>query len=220
MNQEELRVILKNHALWLADSTTGARAILRDADLSGAILRDADLSGAILSRADLRGANLYLAILRDADLRDADLSRADLRDANLSGANLRSAILSRADLRDANLSGATGLLSAIEWLAQCKTCDRGWLVYKRIGKTEYLCPSHWVIEPDRILTEVCNPDRCTECGSGVNFGTRGWCDNHYQSATLWRCLIRWQDGPGVVVPYNTDGKARCERLQLLEIVEE
>ena len=38
----------------------------------------------------------------------------------------------------------------------------------------------------------------------------------YAHAALWRCRIRYEDGPGVVVPYNTDGKARCERLELLE----
>ena len=36
---------------------------------------------------------------------------------------------------------------------------------------------------------------------------------------IWKVLIRWEWLPGVCVPYNTDGKIRCERVQLLEIVE-
>ena len=148
--------------------------------------------------------------------------RASLSSANLSRANLSGANLSSANLSGADLSGATGLLSAIDWLALCEQTADGWIVYKRIGagNSQYEPPATWVIEPGAVLTETVNPDRCTLCGSGVNFGTRAWCDDTYTLAALWRCLIRWQDGPGVVVPYNTDGKARCERLQLLEIVEE
>jgi len=29
-------------------------------------------------------------------------------------------------------------------------------------------------------------------------------------------LLAWRDLPDVVVPYGTDGKARCSRLMLLE----
>lgn len=35
---------------------------------------------------------------------------------------------------------------------------------------------------------------------------------------IYRCRIRWIDLAGVVVPYNTDGKARCARLEILEQV--
>ena len=71
--KEELDEILKNHSLWLVDSTTGERA-----NLSSANLRSADLS-----YADLRSANL-----RYADLSYANLSYANLRSANLSYADL------------------------------------------------------------------------------------------------------------------------------------
>jgi hypothetical protein len=139
-----------------------------------------------------------------------------------SATNGARADLSGADLSDADLSRATGLLSASTWMAQLETCSDGWIVYKRLGAglTQYQPPATWVFEPGAVLTETANPDRCTECGSGVNFGTREWCNAQYVEATLWRCLIRWSDGPDVVVPYNTDGKARCERLTLLEIVKE
>ena len=108
-----------------------ARAVLRDADLTGAVLRGADLrdadltgadlteadlrgadlTGAVLTRAVLRGADLTRAVLRGADLRDAvlrgaDLTRAVLRGADLTRAVLRGAVLRGADLRDADLTGA------------------------------------------------------------------------------------------------------------------
>ena len=69
-----------------------------------------------------------------------------------------------------------------------------------------------------MLEEVPNPDRATECGCGVSVGTREWVDNHYKESPVWRCRIRWIDLADVVVPFNTDGKARCRKLELIEIV--
>ena len=138
--------------------------------------------------------------------------------ANLSGANLSGANLSGANLSETDLSGATGLLSQTEFMAGFEADADGWIVYKRIGKTSYDAPGFWQMAPGEYLTEVCNANRTDDCGCGVNFATREWCDREYPAATLWRCHIRWQDGPGIVVPYNTDGKARCERLELLEVI--
>ena len=174
-----------------------------------------------LRAANLRAANLRDANLRDANLRDANLRAADLSDANLRAANLRAADLSDADLSDANLSGVIGLLDPVEWLkTNFETDAEGVIVYKRIGAgaTAYSPPAHWTIEPGAYLTEVVNPTRTVECACGVNFGTRAWCQDEYNGATLWRCRIEWWDLAGVVVPYNTDGKARCGRHRLIEPV--
>ena len=193
---------------------------LSGADLRGANLRGADLSGADLSGANLRGADLSGANLREANLSWADLSEADLSGANLSGANLSWADLSWADLRWADLSETVGLLDAAAWLrANFETDAEGVVVYKRIGSTGYPTPASWLIEPGAYLTEVVNPSRTVLGACGVNFGTRAWCDKCYIDAALWRCRIEWLDLAGVVVPYHTDGKARCARLRLLEIVE-
>jgi hypothetical protein len=35
---------------------------------------------------------------------------------------------------------------------------------------------------------------------------------------IWKCLIEWQYAPDIVVPYNTNGKARCGKLKLIEVV--
>ena len=96
MDKQQLKEILRLHALWLQGKPEGVRA-----DLYGANLRSANLRGADLSSADLRDANLY-----GADLRGADLRGAYLRGANLYGADLRDANLRGANLRDANLRGA------------------------------------------------------------------------------------------------------------------
>ena len=203
-------------------------ADLSDADLRCADLSDADLSGANLRCANLRCANLRCADLSDADLRCADLSDADLSDADLSGANLRCADLSDADLRcadlsDANLrcadlSGSKGLLDAINYMeAHFERTDEGYIVYKTFGEN-YSAPESWKIEPGEIIEETVNCDRTTECGCGINVAPLEWvrrngCNQPY------KLLIRLEWLPGVVVPYNTDGKIRCSKAQILEAVE-
>jgi len=166
--------------------------------------------------ADLRRADLSYADLSGADLRRANLSYADLSYANLSGANL-----SYANLSYANLSGAEGILSPSEWLQQFESDDLGIIVYKAIGSTEYDKPDHWIIQPGSVLTEVCNPDRGTDCGCGVNFGTYLWVTSNYphHHGSIWKCRIAWRDLAGVVVPFHTTGKARCERLTLVEEID-
>lgn len=135
--------------------------------------------------------------------------RADLRDADLSGA----------DLREANLSGCTGLQSPIAFMAQFEHDEFGFIVYKGFGNTDYNTPDYWTIEPGAFITEVINQLPTLDCACGVNFATREWIEEIYPSATIWRCRIRYEDAPGITVPYHTDGKARCERLELLEPVE-
>jgi hypothetical protein len=152
----------------------------------------------------------------------ANLSGADLRWANLSGANLRGADLRWADLRRANLSEAdlseaSGLLSAINFLdANFERTTDGYIVYKTFGGL-YTPPDHWKIEKGSVITEVVNPDRCTECGSGINVAPLKWVKCKYEG-DIWKCLIRWEWLAGVIVPYVTDGKIRCEKIELLEIV--
>ena len=203
-DKEKLKSILDGHKLWLETNPQGTHADLTHADLRGADLTGADLRGAVLTHADLRGA----------DLRGADLTDADLRGAVLRGAVLRGAVV----LRDADLSGCKSFPLAEAWLSNLESTPDGVIIYKRIGSTEFPAPKHWTIEPGAVLTETCNPDRATLCGSGINFGTRAWCDANFRSADLWRCLIRWMDLADTVVPYGTDGKARCARLTLIEQV--
>ena len=216
MTQEKLQQILAKHRLWLQAEVDGERADLSHANLSGADLSRADLSYANLSRANLSGADLS-----GADLRGADLSRANLSGADLSGADLRGADLSVANLSRANLSGANGILSAVNYLdAHFERTDAGYIAYKTFG-AQYTPPKNWEIVPGAELTETVNPDRCTDCGSGINVAPLGWIQAHYPNVKpIWKVLIKWEWLPGVIVPYMTDGKIRCEKVQLLETVED
>ena len=143
-----------------------------------------------------------------------DSVRADLSSADLSFANLSSA-----DLRFADLSQSKGLLKAREWIAEnFKKTKNGFVVYKKIGNTSYTMPKSWNIKAKSFIEDIVNPNPTEDCGCGVNFGTRKWCENNYSEADLWECLILFEDAPDIVVPYNTDGKARCGRLQLVKMI--
>ena len=220
-DREKFLELLKESKAKAAEYLSGAdlrRANLSGADLRRANLSDANLSDADLSGADLRRANLSGADLRRANLSDADLSDADLSGADLSGADLRRANLSDADLSGANLSGSQGLLDAINFMeAHFERTDDGYIVYKSFNSS-YDAPDRWKIEPGEVIEEVVNPDRTRECGCGINVAPLEWVrnDNYNQP---YKLLIRWEWLPGVVVPYNTDGKIRCSKAQILETAE-
>ena len=141
-----------------------------------------------------------------ADLRNADLRNADLRNANLS----------EADLRNANLSGTKNLLSSIDYMKEHfeKTAD-GFIAYKCFA-WRYQPPEGCVIQSRSIISENLNANRTDPCGCGINVATLEWVRKTYPTSKIWRVLIRWEWLCGVCVPYNTGGKIRCERVELLE----
>ena len=199
-------------------------ADLDGANLGGANLSRANLGGANLSRANLGWANLSWADLDGANLGGANLSGANLSRANLGGANLDGANLGGANLSGTNLSGANGILNPVTWLAENFTADDlGYIVFKAIGHTVYAQPDYWKIRSGAFLEEIVNPDRGVICACGVNFGTLNWVTKNNSADRLqtqiWRCRIRWPDLPGVIVPFDADGKARCSRLELLEMID-
>ena len=217
MDKQEFQKILEDHKKWLQNGD-GKRANLTRANLRGANLWEADLTEADLTGANLREANLTGANLRGAYLKEANLTRADLTEADLKGANLKGA-----DLGGADLSGVVGLLSAIDYMKMTfEQSEYGYIVYKTFGLYQAPCLG-WEIKEGSVITEIANPERTDDCGSGVNVAKLVWVKNELQKMgskkPIWKCLIRWEWLPGVVVPYNTDGKIRCERVELICEVE-
>lgn len=202
MTAKNLQEILRKHTLWLNGNPDGEKATLYGADLY---------------RADLRRAALYGADLRRANLYGADLSCANINDANLNMSNLSGANLSGANLYGTDLSGANGLLSAVNFMeANFERTENGYIAYKTFGG-QYTPPEKWEIKPGSIIEENVNFDRCDDCGCGVNVAPIKWIKDHY-IGDIWKVLIRWEWLAGVCVPYNSKGKIRCERVELIEIV--
>lgn len=91
--------------------------------------------------------------------------------------------------------------------------------YKCFGIT-YPTPKEWEIKPGAVISETANPLRTCGCGSGINVAPLDWVRRNYPGKEIWKVLIRWEWLPGVVCPYNSDGKIRCERVELVEVVKE
>ncbi|HZB90002.1 MAG TPA: pentapeptide repeat-containing protein [Stellaceae bacterium] len=110
LDAQVLAALLERHRRYLRNQSGGARAILRQCDLSGLDLSGGDwtnseflvckFDGANLQRAVFRHANLFGARFNNCDLSSADFEKADLRGAKFELANLTGAHLGGADLRE------------------------------------------------------------------------------------------------------------------------
>jgi uncharacterized protein YjbI with pentapeptide repeats len=217
----DLKGTLRSHERWLKSGhLEGERADLGSAhDLSGANLRDANLQEADLREAVLNGAGLQKADLSRADARSANLHSADLRWANLTSASLHETDLRYARLDGADLSGAKGLVTPADYIERnFETGNNGVLCYK-VFECFYDAPDYWKIEEDSVIEENASPIRTRDCACGINVTTRKWMERNNYTNKAWRCRIAWPDLAGVVVPYNTGGKIRAERVRLLEKVD-
>lgn len=137
----------------------------------------------------------------------------------LSGKGGKMANLRGADLRGANLSEAKGLLQTTTFMAtNFERTPDGYIAYKTFN-SKYRAPDAWAIKPGSIIEETVNFDRCAECGCGINVAPIEWVQKN-QKGEIWQVLIRWEWLCGVCIPYNTDGKIRCERVELVGIVGE
>ena len=166
--------------------------------------------------------DLFKKVIINADLRGADLSYTNLSDANLSDANLRCADLrcaklSYTNLSDADLSDAKGLKYSTDYLKQFKHTKEGIIVYKAFGKTYHEPPNNWKIEENSVIEENVNWNLTDKCGCGINFATLEWIKREFsnEDVGVWECLIEYDDLPFVIIPFGTDGKARCQRLRLI-----
>ena len=188
-------------------------------DLSGANLYHANLRHADLCYAKLSDTNLSCANLYHANLRHADLCYADLSDANLSCANLRHANLSCANLSCANLSRIKINYNPIDYLNKnFEKTNEGYIVYKTFSEY-YPKPNYWSIKENIIIEEIgINTNLSNKCGSGINVATLDWVLKE-TNEQIWKCLIKFEWACSIFVPYDTDGKIRCSKLQILEKVE-
>ena len=202
------------------------------ADFGETNFKDCHLGDSNLKFADFRKANLYRVNLHECGLSWAKFICAYLERVYFYGGSLQYTFFSgvgknigfvNTDLRGTNFSGSNGItMSPIEYLEDnFKKTTKGYIVYKAIGQCYQPNPD-WVIKPGKILKEAVNPDRTIECGCGVNVATYEWVKDACDAIDfdIWECLIKWEWLPGVVVPYDTDGKIRSERVQLLRIIEE
>lgn len=198
MTQKELDKILEWHKIWL--NRKGGK--------------QADLSFENLSGTTLNSISLYHIIFKGTNFTNVSFEGATFINAYFEGATFRYV----------DFSGSKGLLNPIDYLNEnFEKTEEGYIVYKTFGKI-YNAPDNWKIEPNSIIEEEVDYNRCDECGCGINVATKKWVEKDNIDTLIkravWKLLIKWEWLPTVVVPYNTDGKIRCGKAMLLEVVDE
>ena len=189
-------------------------ARMEDCKIIRATAVNSVFSDVYLANSELRNVNFA-----NSDFSFACLFEATIERCNFSNSDMFEVRLEGAKLVGVNLSGASNWFDPIKFMKDnFETCSDGFIVYKAINNKTYDSPRHWKIASGEYLEEVVNPSIFDACGCGVSFGTFEWVKNAYPTSSIWRCIIEWQDLLGVVVPFHTDGKARCSRLRLLEEV--
>ena len=106
LTQEELNEIAQKHHKFMTAQSGGARANIKDRDLSGLSMAgmrfdQADFTGCVMRNVDMTGINF-----ESATLFGCDFSYSQMKNGNFARADLRGADIQHADLTDANLSGA------------------------------------------------------------------------------------------------------------------
>jgi len=122
-------------------------------------------------------------------------------------------------LRGADLSGSLGLKKEKSFLSQFKKTENGYIVFKTFGST-YELPGSWKIIPGSEISEVVNPLPTIDCGCGINVATINWVRKNYVDQTIYECLLKFEDLIDCVVPYNTEGKFRAEKVTILRALTE
>lgn len=114
----------------------------------------------------------------------------------------------------------TNMLNPIEYMDEhFEKTDEGYIVYKVFNRN-YHAPDNWNIAEGSIIEETVNQNPFVTCACGINVGTKQFIQKmKIEDDHVWKCLIKYEWACGITVPYNTNGKIRCCRLQLLNVVD-
>ena len=173
------------------------------------------------SNADFSGCDLTRAYFNECDLRSANFSGAELIGTRFIKCKLDGAAFDESVAHRPVFNGSTGMFDPIEFMANhFERTEEGYIAYK-IFDGMYKMPEDWDIKPGSVIAENANLNPFDNCGCGINVAPLEWVrafrlKNDAFDQPIWRCLIRWEWLPGVVVPFGTNGKIRCNRVEILD----
>lgn len=232
---DDCRLILKGTEIkegWLLGLNLN-RAILENVYLNESEIRNCSFEGAIIKNCSFVKSNIWSTSFKRSKISktnftDADIDTNSFDCAEIKECDFTNSIWNRCSFTQSNFSGSKGLISSIDYLEKTfKKTEQGYITYKKFGQF-YDTPNYWDIREGSILNEVINSNRFEDCGAGINVSTLNWLDEHLLFAAtlfgfsakdktdIWEVLIPFEWLSGVCVPYNTDGKIRCERVKLIK----
>lgn len=152
---------------------------------------------------------------------ETDNIRLAIEAAVKSGANLTGANLTRANLYGANLTGAslTGAnLTGAKFLVKRMGVSPGNIYWKRFdgglnnNGYQFKVGLNLLREGERFAD-----DERVDCSCpGFHFASRSWCAANYPSRPL-EARIKIPDDAQINEPWNTDGKASADKIEILQI---
>ena len=209
------------------------QAILKDVCFNKSKIRKCSFKGAIIKNCSFVKSNIWSTSFKKSKISKTNFTDADIDTNSFDCAEIRecdftNSVWNECSFTQSNFSGSKGLISSIDYLEKnFKKTEQGYITYKKFGQF-YDTPNYWDIREGSILNEVINSNRFEDCGAGINVSTLNWLDEHFLFAAtlygfsakektgIWEVLIPFEWLSGVCVPYNTDGKIRCERVKLIK----
>lgn len=232
---DDCRLILKGTEIkegWLLGLNLN-RAILENVYLNESEIRNCSFEGAIIKNCSFVKSSIWSTSFKRSKISktnftDADIDTNSFDCAEIKECDFTNSIWNRCSFTESSFSGSKGLISSIDYLEKTfKKTEQGYITYKKFGQF-YDTPNYWDIREGSVLNEVINSNRFEDCGAGINVSTLNWLDEHLLFAAtlygfsakdktdIWEVLIPFEWLSGVCVPYNTDGKIRCERVKLIK----
>lgn len=192
--------------------------------LSGIRFVDSNWTQLSILRSIIKYCHFYNSKISGSSFMDDEIEYTKFSDSEFQVVSMLDCTLTQAEMDRCkhfgfNTSRTKGLITAREFMSKFEKDEKGYIVYKALGDTDYKPSPLWKIEEGSYIEENANPNRFEDCGCGVNFGTLDYVKTYYQRYKIWKCRIDFDDAPGIVVPYFTTGKARCERLYLIEKID-
>lgn len=232
------RTITMSEALELIEQPSTIKdAVFYNMTLPGVEAKAPAVHNCIFDKVNLDGINCTETIFRECEFlsgswRNSDLSRARFLNCRFDGFVFYGTELTTTlfmdcqfdarrfvycETRGADFSGSS-MPGSIEYIEKnFEKDEHGIIVYKIFG-LHYPADKRWVIKPGSIIESAVNGNQDILCGCGINVATFEWVLRHAAKTgkAIWKCRIRWPWLAGTVIPYNTDGKIRTERLELIK----
>ena len=210
--------------------TARMRAIkLRKVEFISTTLTNTDFQFSFIKDSKIKKCKLSFSRFNGTTCENTDFSGSYFFTVNFGHSVFKNCNFTDVYLNDANISNVDfsctkGIMSQIDYCKQnFEFTNEGLIAYKVFNRF-FTAPEDWKIEKGAVLTENVNYNKATECGCGINVATRKWIENvgtdkGWETLTIWKVLIRWEWLMGVSVPFESSGKIRCEKVELVESYE-
>lgn len=208
-------------------------AIFKNVDFNDSFIINTNLSYSMMKNCSFSSSVIDGTLFKGAEIDNVNFLNASLAASNFDFIRTReidftNTEFSHCSFISSQLSNTKGLINSIDYLNKnFEKTKEGYIAYK-LFEFQYKIPEYWDIKENGILNEVVDANRFDTCSYGINVATLEWIEENLisfnnlykifsnnEETNIWKVLIPFEWLSGVCVPYNTDGKIRCERVKLL-----